>query len=61
MKAFSIGLSLMLSHKKKNQKNRSEKNMKYKYDHIFKLLFEKYEWDKLPLFVSINGKLVKNK
>ena len=51
----------MLSHKKKNQKNRSEKNMKYKYDHIFKLLFEKYEWDKLPLFVSINGKLVKNK
>ena len=35
--------------------------MKYKYDHIFKLLFEKYEWDKLPLFVSINGKLVKNK
>ena len=35
--------------------------MKYKYDHIFKLLFEKYEWDKLPLYVSINGKLVKNK
>ena len=35
--------------------------MKYKYDHLFKLLFEKYEWDKLPLFVSINGKLVKNK
>ena len=61
MKAFSMGLSLMLSHKKKKSKNRSEKNMKYKYDHIIKLLFEIHNWDKLPLYVPLNNKLATEK
>ena len=34
--------------------------MKYKYDHIIKLLFEIHNWDKLPLYVPLNNKLEKN-